>query len=108
MKPKSQAKKLIDYFPAELRECESRWYINYQVKNPATGILTRKQIRVPALKSETERRRYAKELVKEINNRLQSGWNPYIEAVSPKAFHLLTDTFEAYLKLKKKELAQIL
>ena len=94
----------IDYLPAELKPNKSRWYVQYHVKNPATGKLHRKTIKVNRITSLTERRKYAKKLVLEINKKLESGWNPFLEQEAPKAYTKLVDALKLYLKHKQKEL----
>ncbi len=94
----------IDYLPAELKPCKSRWYVQYYVKNPATGKLQRKTIKVNRIKSLTERRKYAKKLVHEINKKLETGWNPFFEQEAPKSYTKLVDALQYYLRHKQKEL----
>lgn len=94
----------IDYLPAELKPNKSRWYVQYHVKNPATGKLHRKTIKVNRISSLSDRRRYAKKLVLEINKKLESGWNPFFEQEAPKSYTKLTDALEHYLRHKQKEL----
>ena len=94
-----KAKKVIfiDYVPAELHE-NKIWKIVYYVLNPFTQTLERKRIRVKPLKSTTERRRLAKKMMTEINNRLLNGWNPFLENTKTKEFTLLFDVFNIYIK----------
>lgn len=94
----------IDYLPAELKPCKSRWYIQYYVKNPATGKLHRKTIKVNRISNLTHRRKYAKKLIVEINKKLESGWNPFLEQEAPKSYTKLIDALELFLKHKQKEL----
>jgi len=94
----------IDYLPAELKPNKSRWYVQYYVKNPATGKLHRKIIKVNRITNLTERRKYAKKLVLEVNKKLESGWNPFLEQEAPKSYTKLTVTLELFLKHKQKEL----
>ena len=94
----------IDYLPAELKPCKSRWYVQYYVKNPATGKLQRKTIKVNRIKSVTERRKYAKKLVVEINKKLETGWNPFFEQEAPRSYTKLVDALQYYLRHKQKEL----
>jgi len=94
-----KAKKVIfiDYVPAELHE-NKIWEIVYYILNPFTQTLERKRNRVKPLKSITERRRLAKRMIAEINNRLLNGWNPFLENPKTKEFTLLFDVFNLYLK----------
>ena len=94
----------IDYLPAELKANKSRWYVSYHVKNPQTGKLHRKTIKVNRVKNLTERKRYAQKLVVEINEKLKTGWNPYIEQEAPRAFIKLIESLNIYLNTKTREL----
>jgi integrase len=46
---------------------------------------------------------YARKLVVEINNKLHSGWNPFLEQEAPKAYTKLIDALNIFLKNKMKE-----
>lgn len=94
----------LDYTPAELKICKSRWYINYYVKNPETAKLQRKIIKVNRIKSLRERKKCAQRLILELNKKLESGWNPFIEQDASKSYHLLFDAFDTYIAIKEKEL----
>lgn len=94
-----KAKKVIfiDYVPAELHE-NKIWAIVYYVLNPFTETLERKRNRVKPLKSIIERRKLAKRMIVEINNRLLNGWNPFLENTKTKEFTKLFDVFNLYIK----------
>lgn len=94
----------LDYTPAELKMCKSRWYISFYVKNPQTEKLQRKTIKVNRVKNLTARKRYARQMVLELNKKLESGWNPFIEQEAGKSYHLLFDAFDTFLRIKEKEL----
>jgi integrase len=68
----------LDYLPAELKANKSRWYVAYHVKNPQTGKLHRRTIKVNRIENLTERRKFARKLVLDINDKLHSGWNPFV------------------------------
>lgn len=93
----------IPYYPAYLSEGKI-WYITFYVTNPYTDLLQMKRIKVNRIKSIPERRKFARNLVKEINRKLESGWNPFIEEAKAKHFHTLLSAIETYKKTKYKEL----
>jgi site-specific recombinase XerD len=105
IKEKKMPTILIDYLPAELRE-NKQWYVRYYAKNPATNKLHRVIIRLDRIKSLTERRRYGKRLVSEINKKLEMGWNPFLEQTNTKSYHNIYSVFETYLKVKERELKE--
>lgn len=69
----------IDYKPAELRKGKD-WLIVFYAKNPVTDKLERQRLRVPPLNNKKERERNAKKIIESINNRLYSGWSPFLES----------------------------
>ncbi len=88
---------LVDYTPAELHE-NKRWEIVYYVLNPYSEKLERKRISVKPNKSITARRKLAKQMIVEINNRLLNGWNPFLETPKTKEYTKLLDVFHLYIK----------
>jgi integrase len=95
----------IQYYPAYLSEGKI-WYITYYAYNPYTDKLQMKRIKVNRIKSIPERRKFCRKLIKEINNKLESGWNPFIENAQAKHFHSVISAIEVYKKTKYKELEE--
>jgi len=93
------------YLPAELHECET-WVITYYALNPQTGKLHRKNVKCNRIKNITLRRAYAKKLCAEINAKLASGWNPFLEQEAGKGFVKLLDALHTYKAEKNKELRE--
>jgi len=92
----------VDYIPAELHQNKT-WEIVYYVKNPFTEKLERKRNRVKPLKSVTERKRLAKRMLTEINERLKNGWNPFLQNKGTKELTQAVDAFKIYLRNLKIE-----
>ena len=86
----------MDYTPAELKE-NKIWVVEYYVLNPNTNTLERKRKRVRPIKSISERRKFAKKLILEINSRLESGWNPFFENKGTRELTKLLDALEVYI-----------
>ena len=97
-----QASLFVDYIPAELRE-NAIWEVVYWVKNPFTGNLSRKRNRVKPLKSITERRKLGRAMVKNINSKLQAGWNPFKTEENAAIFKELIPEMELFIKRKQAE-----
>lgn len=95
----SKAQIFLDYVPAELREGKE-WMVVYYVRHPQTGTMKRIRIRVNRIKSITERRKFGKALAHELNQKLPTGWNHFIEQQAPRAYTLLTDAFNHYLNTR--------
>lgn len=97
---KHSLKLFVDYVPAQLHEVKV-WYISYYVKHPQSGELRLKRMKVNRIKPIMERRKFAKQLVHDINLKLANGWNPFIEQEAPKAHHKLFEVFDHFLRDKK-------
>ena len=91
------------YLPAELHEGK-RWEVVYYALDPQTGKLARKQIRFNRIKNLAVRRAHAKKLCVEINAKLVSGWNPFLEQEAGKGFAKLIDALHTFKAEKNKEL----
>ncbi len=93
---------LVRFYPAEI--CENKdWYVRYYVWNPFQGCMALRRVKVNRIKSITERRKFARNLVREINAKLETGWNPFVEQESSKGFHKFLDALDTYLSVQEKE-----
>lgn len=101
-KTDNRATKFVDYIPAELRK-NKEWIVCYYVKNPFTKKLERKRVRVKRIKGATERLKFARKLVSEINSKLERGYNPFMEQEAARSFALLIDVIDQYLIRLKKQ-----
>jgi len=86
----------IDYIPAELKE-NKVWYVEYYAKNPYTKKLERKRNRVKPQSTKSKQRVLAKQMIKNINKRRESGWNPFLQEKGTKELTLFTDACQAYI-----------
>lgn len=95
---------LVNYEPASLKEWNTGWQIEYRVLNPNTGELEKKRLRFEKIRkrlgSDPAARKHARLYCKAINEKLESGWNPYTEGKKAKAFHSLVDVLQKFLKEK--------
>jgi integrase len=98
------ASEILTYIPAQLYESPKNTYVGYYVIDPTTGKKRRVRIKLNRIKNRQERRKYARQLIVEINQKLASGWNPFLEQEAPKSFTLLTEALETFLNAKQKEL----
>lgn len=99
---------LVNYEPAALQEWDTGWHITYRILNPETGVLERKKLRFEKIRkrlgSDTNARKYAKIYCSAINEKLESGWNPYMEGKNAKSFHKLLDTVKTFLNEKELDM----
>lgn len=95
----------IKYRPAQLRTGKL-WYVEFYVYNPFTDSMVRKRVKINRVKRAQDRRRYAEQLICEINKKLFSGWNPYTEHDRTRQFMKLSDAIDTYRNSKYKELSE--
>ncbi len=70
---------LSPFKPAKVYTGKSYWYIYYHFKNPQTGKFERfkEYFNVNRIQNKTERKIYAQEIVKFIDEKLKAGFNPF-------------------------------
>lgn len=95
--------RIIHYIPARLTEGKE-WFVSFYALDPFTDQMKRKRIKLNRIKGLKERRRYARELIEQINKKLRAGWNPFTEAVAPKGAELFSSAVQLFLKRKRVEL----
>lgn len=103
--PRVNAVAFIDYKPAELR-LNKQWLIVYYAKNPESRQMERFRVIVPAMASRSERVKYAKKIMLEINKDLEKGILPYhkVSGTSEyKSFKFCSDKFINQLKEEIKK-----
>lgn len=99
---------IVNYLPAELTGGKVV-YIEYYVKNPGTQNLTRKRIKLNRAKKKLNRtdfKQYARSIIKNLNEKLASGWNPFIEMEAPRGYTTLPDALNTFLETKRRELTE--
>ncbi len=67
-----------NYYSAKLTKGKI-WYVSYYVRNPCTQELESLRIKVNRIKNLKDHNIYCKNLIIDINNKLHSDWNPYIQ-----------------------------
>lgn len=77
-------------------------YIDYYVLNPLTNKLGRKKVRVNHIAKASERDKFARTVCHAINEKLYSGWNPYLEEMSVKGI-TISAAIDKFLAAKQKD-----
>lgn len=72
------------------------WYIGFNAFDPSIGKLRRKKIKINHIEKIGERRKYAAGLIMRITQKLDHGWNPWVESENSKAFSTFKDVCEKY------------
>lgn len=96
----------LNYIPARI--CDGKEYlVKYYVRHPIDGQMKKKTIRFNHLKrkyGKTEIISIMRAACHQINIDLAAGKNPFIEADTPKSYHLLKDAVEYFLKIKARDM----
>lgn len=90
--------KLAKLFDAD-SNLDQQWFVYYYFKHPETGKMIRfRKFISSRIKTKTGRRDQAHQLVKDINAKLLSGWNPFVE--SDKSLTTIKEALNFGLQLK--------
>ena len=94
----------VDFIPAELRQNKD-WIIIYYAKNPVNQLLERQRIRVPKIKSNSDRLQFARKMVLDINAKLLTGWSPFFNESGKnyKSWNDAVNDFEKYIQKQFKD-----
>jgi integrase/recombinase XerD len=95
-------KAVIDFIPAELK-MNKEWTIVYRCKDPFKNQLKRYVVRVPKHSNTKERKALAQRMCAQINQKLQTGWNPMQN--SGRSFETMNKVLEDFITQTKKEVA---
>lgn len=102
--PRCGTMELVGYTLPELHTNPSGWYIDYYVFHPITRKRERKRIRLNKGKDLHARRLFARENIRELTLKLQSGWNPFHEQDLPQAGVTLADALDQWDRVKTRQL----
>lgn len=89
--------------PAQL-STGTDWFVYFYAMDPVTGKLKRKRIKCNHIHSTAERKKYAKHIIEEINQKLYAGWNPFLETEARNGLTKIEVVLDKFLRAKKKEL----
>ena len=96
-------KEIQGYTPPVLHTGKD-WYIDFYAFNPVYGEMRRKKIKLNFIEKITERRKYAKDYMNRLSEKLSVGWNPWIEQESSNAYMLFKDVISKYRTFMNKML----
>ena len=82
------------------------WYIGFYAFDPALDRMHRKKIKLNHIDKITDRRRYANGLIVRLVQKLEEGWNPWIDAESSNAYKTIEEVFERYRMFLRKRLEE--
>lgn len=94
-------KEIMAYSPPKLHPGKE-WYVGFNAWDPAQNKMRRKKIKLNHIEKIGERRKYSDGLIKRLNEKLQNGWNPWIETENGKAYHTFNEVCDHYRRYIKK------
>lgn len=102
--PRTAAADILGYVPPELHKTKRGWWIDYYCRNPLTGELERKQIRVNRISDLNARKAWVRQLIAELTRKLQSGWTPWAENGQATSHTTLGEALDLYDRVKARTL----
>ena len=95
--------KIYTWRPARYIAGRNNCYVVYSVLNPESGRLMCRRIKLNYIADKRTRKQYAEELIKSINSKLASGYNPLCDNTNAARMMLLSDAIAEFLKHKRRE-----
>ena len=87
---------VLQYTTPAYRENADTCLIEFRAFDPELGKMRRKRIKLNRIKGVTNRRKYAREVIKRIVDQLNHGWNPWI-AKDTGDLYTMSEVVERYL-----------
>lgn len=72
-------------------------YVFFYAYSPADGFSKRKRYKLNSIKPMTTRRKYASHLISKLSQKLEAGWNPWIECESSNGYKFFSDCCTEYV-----------
>ncbi len=72
------------------------WYISFYAFDPAKGEMRRKRIKINSVGTAAQRRRYAAQVCHRLSEKLETGWNPWVEAEADRCYKRFSDVLIHY------------
>lgn len=80
----------------------SCWFISFYAFDPAKGEMRRKRIKINSVGNASQRRRYAAQVCHRLSAKLETGWNPWVEAEADYTYKLFADVLVHYRNYLRK------
>ena len=80
----------------------SCWFISFYAFDPAKGEMRRKRIKINSVGNASQRRRYAAQVCHRLSTKLETGWNPWVEAEADYTYKLFSDVLVHYRNYLRK------
>ncbi|MDR3339564.1 MAG: phage integrase SAM-like domain-containing protein, partial [Candidatus Symbiothrix sp.] len=99
---KKELAQAIAYTPPKLYTGKE-WYVGFYAYEPVKEKLCIKRIKLNYIDNKNERRKFACDLIKRLNDKLRRGWNPWIAAEVSKGYCTFKETCEHYDRIITKK-----
>lgn len=72
------------------------WFISFYAFDPAKGTMRRKRIKINSVGNATQKKRYAAQVCHRLAEKLEAGWNPWVEAEADCCYKQFSDVLIHY------------
>lgn len=72
------------------------WYVGFYAFDPALGSMRRKRIKINAVGTPSQRKKFAASLCHRLSAKLEAGWNPWVEADAHLSYKKFVDVLAHY------------
>lgn len=96
----------LGYVPAVAHFTPQLVYVDLYAFDPSTGSMRRKKYKLNRIPSTSQRRATARDLVEKLNQKLRTGWNPWVHQEAPKALHTLREAAALYVRNKEASVSK--
>lgn len=92
---------IISYTSPVLHQGKT-WYVDFKIYDPLQESMRRKKYMLDRYKKNSDKKRYANELILLLSQKLKSGWNPFVDASSARQYTPYIDVISLYHKNLEK------
>lgn len=82
------------------------WYIGFYAFDPSQRAMRRKRIKINSVGTSTQKKRFAAQVCHKLAEKLENGWNPWIEAESSNAYKSFKEVLNLYRMFINRQLEE--
>lgn len=72
------------------------WYVSFYAFDPSQNIMRRKRIKINSVGNTAQKKRYAAQLCHRLSAKLETGWNPWVEADAAGVYRRFADALNHF------------
>ena len=84
-------REVINFTPPRLYEDKDDVYVAFYARDPLTGKMKKKRYMLNRYKNRRERDYMASQIIANIYNKIEAGWNPWVDADTLKGFQPISE-----------------